>query len=60
MQKLICDRCGRTIIPQEKAVVTIQYARYTKLSAIPVELCVPCSKELEAFLKTRKEGGRIW
>ena len=60
MNKCICDRCGLTIIPQEKVVLTIQYTRFTKLSPKPVELCVSCAKELETFLKMRKVGGRIW
>ena len=59
MQLITCDRCGHTIRPEDKCLVSIKYAKFTKLNNRPVELCVSCSKELESFLKSRKEGGRI-
>lgn len=60
MQKTICDRCGKEIQPQDKCIVTMQYSKFTKLNGKPTELCIPCAKELEHFLKSRKEGARIW
>lgn len=60
MQRTICDRCGMAIRPEDKCTVSVSFAKFTKLNSKPVELCVPCSKELETFLKSRKEGGRIW
>ena len=60
MQTLLCDRCRKTIKPEDRCVVTMQHSKFTKLNSKPIELCAPCSKELELFFKGRKEGGRIW
>lgn len=60
MQRTICDRCGAVLRPEDKCTVNIMFAKFTKLNSKPVELCVPCSRELELFLKRRREGGRAW